>query len=86
MKAPLLLLVVLLQGCSSAGWVDLPKSYEDERDGKASAAEIAVNVPRAVAGADPCKNGHPDDIAKCRAERQAETDALNESIRNRTQK
>ena len=84
MKRCSLLLLVLLQGCTSH-WVGL-RSDNEIRDGKVEPVELGINLPRAVIGSDPCLNGHPDDIAKCQAERQAETNALTESIRNRTQK
>ncbi|MGI2261131.1 hypothetical protein [Shewanella sp. GXUN23E] len=81
----LIFAVLLLQGCTSS-WIGLSNhDKEGHRDGEADAAELIINVPRAIAGADPCKNGHPDDIKKCQAERQKQTEALNDSIRNRTQ-
>ncbi|MFT6976898.1 MAG: hypothetical protein ACJAZA_000600 [Shewanella psychromarinicola] len=45
------------------------------------AENVVLNLPRAILARDPCKHGHPDDIAACRKKQQDQVDQLNESLK-----
>ena len=50
-------------------------------DNKNDTDYMILNLPMAILASDPCKHGHPDDIAACKKKKQDEADQLNESLK-----
>ncbi|GGB45195.1 hypothetical protein [Shewanella inventionis] len=71
--------LLLLTACSGTSSYRLGNAGNAD-DNKNDTEYMILNLPRAILASDPCKHGHPDDIAACRKKKQDEADHLNESL------
>ncbi|MBB1438530.1 hypothetical protein H5202_07475 [Shewanella sp. SG41-4] len=78
----LLSCLVMLTACRGTDIVNIGNSGNAD-DNKNDTDYMILNVPRAILASDPCKYGHPDDIAACRKKKQDEADQLNESLKRK---
>jgi hypothetical protein len=72
--------LVLLTACSGTNPIRIGKAGNAD-DNKNDTDYMVINLPRAILASDPCKYGHPDDIATCRKKQQDQVDQLNESLK-----
>jgi hypothetical protein len=76
----LLVCVATLTACSGTESIMVGNSSTHKDNGH-DAENVVLNLPRAILASDPCKYGHPDDIAACRKKKQDEADQLKESLK-----
>ncbi|MBB1380593.1 MULTISPECIES: hypothetical protein [Shewanella] len=75
--------LVILTGCRGTDIINIGNNIGNADDNKNDTDYMILNVPRAILASDPCKYGHPDDIAACRKKKQDEADQLNESLKRK---
>ncbi|AZG75043.1 hypothetical protein [Shewanella livingstonensis] len=76
----LLSALVILSACSATRPTSIGNSGNAD-DNRNDNDYMLINLPIAILASDPCKYGHPDDIAACRKKKQDETNQLNESFK-----